>query len=51
MEVAGGEHQRRRSDGDAVKAKQSKTEKKKRLGMLENTTRSLGRPLQAQRSS
>ena len=29
MEVAGGEHQRWRSDGDAVKAKQSKTEKEK----------------------
>jgi len=51
MEVAGGEHQRRRSDGDAVKAKQSKTERKKRLGVLENATRSSGRHLRAWRSS
>ena len=51
MEVTGCKHQQRRSDGDAVKAKQSKTERKKRLGVLENVSRSSGRHLRARRSS
>ena len=51
MEVAGGVQQRRRSDGDTVKAKQSKTERKKMLGVLENAMRSSGWHLRAWTSS